>query len=87
MDKIWNMKNIKMRKFYINNIFQGEMEELHGRRGGKGYREETGELQGTGNPGDSGRGGKGEKERERDTGGPEPPSEGKDSKLKIRDRV
>ena len=25
--------------------------------------------------------------RERDTGGPEPPSDGKDSKLKIRDRV
>ena len=47
-------------------------------------REETGELQGTENPGDSGGGfkkrGKGKK---RETGGPEPPSDGKDSKLNI----
>ena len=34
----------------------GGATKWHGRRGGKGYREETGELQGTGNPGDSGRG-------------------------------
>ena len=47
-------------------------------------REETGKLQGTENPGDS-RGvfpkrGKGKK---RETGGPEPPSDGNDSKLNI----
>ena len=44
-----------------------------------------GKLQGTGNPGESGRGGKGEKgKRENDGGGPEPPSDGKDSKLNFK---
>ena len=42
-------------------------------------REETGELQGTGNPGESGRGG-----RREERGGPEPPSDGKSSKLNFK---
>ena len=42
-------------------------------------REETGELQGTGNPGEPRRGG----ERE-ERGGPEPPSDVKSSKLKFK---
>ena len=46
-------------------------------------REETGELQGTENPGDSGRFLKMVKGKKRETGGPEPPSDGKDSKLNI----
>ena len=40
-------------------------------------REETGKLQGTGNPWRLRDGKKGEKGRERETGGPEPPSDGK----------
>ena len=46
-------------------------------------REETGELQGTENPGDSGRFFKRGKGKKRETRGPEPPSGGKDSKLNI----
>ena len=46
-------------------------------------REETGELQGTGNPWRLRYGLKrGKGKRERDGGGPEPPSDGKYSKLK-----
>ena len=42
-------------------------------------REETGELQGAGNPGESGRGG-----RRVERGEPEPPSDGKSSKLNFK---
>ena len=42
-------------------------------------REETGELQGTGNLGESGRGG-----RREERGGPEPPSDGKSSTLNFK---
>ena len=43
----------------------------------QGNREKTGELQGTENPGDSGRVLKRGKGKKRETGGPEPPSDGK----------
>ena len=42
-------------------------------------REETGEMHRTGNPGESGRGG-----RREERGGPEPPSNGKSSKLSFK---
>ena len=46
-----------------------------------------GELQGTGNPETQGEAKKGKREGRERQGGPEPPSDGKDSKLNIRDRV